>query len=829
MTKGRPRERPIEVLLVEDNPGDARLLEELMSEVREGEWELDWVRTTAEATDRLRDGAGPDGSGPDAVLLDLSLPDSEGLETVRTITAAAPGVPIVVLTGHRDPELGGTAVREGAQDYLEKGDVTAARLSRSLRYARERMRAERRIRRQERRFRALIANITDVISVVDPGGTIRYESPSAKRVLGYEPEELVGEDILDYVHPEDRDRVRRQMQELGGEPGGEAVGEARFRHADGSYRLLEARGRTPPEGTEIGGVIIASRDVTETRHAEEALRRAQEMFEGVFETSPVGLEIVDAETKDHRAVNEVFTEQFGYSRREVQEGAVRDRDLWTDPEMRDRVYERVEEGESVRNVDVTLRRRDGSTFDALFSASPLELEDRRYVVGAIQDISYLKEVERELKHRALHDNLTGLPNRALFDDRLGHAIERSQRTGESLAVLFVDLKRFKVINDSLGHEAGDRALQTIAERLLAAVREPDTVARIGGDEFTVLLEDVGSEEGGQAAAARILGSFEEPVELGGREVAVEASVGVAVHSGGTEERPAPTDILRWADEAMYRAKSRPGTAQALADPDHPATDTSRIEREARFRRALEAGEIDTVYQPIFGVRDVELRGVEALARWRDPVLGEVSPGAFIPMAEETGLIVELGEQQMEEACRGLLSGQDLGGRESDRPLRLHLNLSSHQLEDPEVVERVRRVLERTGFPAERLCLEVTESAAAREPGAVDRLGELGVELAIDDFGTAYSTLAQLKRLRVDALKIDRSFVAGLPEDARDRAIVESVLTLGHALGLVVVAEGVETAGQLELLRELGGDEVQGFHLARPMPLEELGEWAGSRA
>lgn len=500
--------------------------------------------------------------------------------------------------------------------------------------------------------------------------------------------------------------------------------------------------------------------------------------------------------------------------------------------MRSRLYGRVAGGETVRNVEVRLRRKDGSTFDALFSASFLVVGDRRFVVEAIQDISHQKEVERELKYRTLHDELTGLPNRALLDDRLRHALERCERTGEAMAVCFVDLKRFKVINDSLGHEAGDRVLEEVAGRLRGAVRERDTVARVGGDEFAVLLEDVEGEANALAAADRLVRAFEDEVQIGGQKVAVEASVGVTVHQGGEERtdagRPAATDLLRWADEAMFRAKETPGTARALADPDYPTSDTTRFRREQRFREALEAGEIGTAYQPIIGLRDGEIRSVEALARWHDPELGQVSPGTFIPMAEETGLIVELGEQQLEAACRSLLSEEDLGGSGAS-PLRLHVNLSSRQLEDPEVISRVRAALEGTGFPAGRLCLEVTESTAAREPETVDELRELGVELAIDDFGTGYATLGQLKRLRVDVLKIDRSFVAGLPEDDRDRAIVESVLTLGHALGLCVVAEGVETVEQWDLLRKLGIDEAQGFHMARPMAVEELGVWTEGRS
>jgi diguanylate cyclase (GGDEF)-like protein/PAS domain S-box-containing protein len=650
------------------------------------------------------------------------------------------------------------------------------------------------------------------------------------RLFGFEQDELVGASLLELI-PEDLREAHRRGLARYLETGERSLdwGSVQFpaRRQDGKRLEVEVSfGEYEVAGQRLFTGMI--RDISDRKEAEEALRRAQEMFEGVFETSPVGLKIVDAETQEYRTVNESFTQQFGYTRQEVESGEVRDEDLWPDLEIRRQIYDRVERGGTVRNVEVRLGRKDGGVFDALFSASPLSVNDRRYLVAAIQDISYQKEVERELTHRALHDELTGLPNRALLDDRLRHALERSERSGEALAVLFVDLKRFKVINDSLGHEAGDRVLEEVADRLLDAVRAQDTVARIGGDEFAVFLEDIADEGATLTAADRVVRAFDEPVVLGDQEVAVEASVGVVVHEAAGGERPAPTDLLRWADEAMYRAKNKPGTARVLAAPDHPSTDTTRIEREQRLRAALEAGELGTVYQPIFGVQDGELRGVEALCRWHDPELGEVSPGTFIPLAEETGLIVELGEQQLDKACRSLLPVEGPEGKAPGRPLRLHVNLSSRQLEDPDVVGRVSAVLERTGFPADRLCLEVTESAATREPETVDELGRLGVDLAIDDFGTRYSTLTQLKRLRVHALKIDRSFVAGLPDDDRDRAIVASVLTLGHALGLAVVAEGVETEEQLEFLRELGGDEAQGFHLARPMSIEALRTWLEAR-
>lgn len=479
---------------------------------------------------------------------------------------------------------------------------------------------------------------------------------------------------------------------------------------------------------------------------------------------------------------------------------------------------------SVRGVEYGLTRPDGSRVMLSVNAEPLTDADGALtgVEASIRDVTEEKEFQAQLEERALHDYLTGLPNRALFRDRLGHALDRARRGDESLAVLFVDLKRFKLVNDSLGHEAGDQVLREVAARLQGAVRGPDTVARIGGDEFVVLLEDVEDEAGAVEVADRLVEVFETPIPVEDRDVSMEASVGVIVHGGDSDEQMDGSELVRRADAAMYRAKEMPGTRYTVADPAAEPAPSARLERETRLREALEEGGIRTVYQPIYSVGSGEIRGVEALARWRDPELGEVPPGTFIPIAEETGLIIRLGEQQLERACSQLLEDGFVPPG-SDRPPRLHVNLSARQLDDPDVVKRTRRILEATGFPPGRLCLEITESAAMRQPETVERLKELGVDLAIDDFGTRYSTLSQVRRLQVDALKIDRTFVDGLPDDEKDRAIVETVVTLGRALGLTVVAEGIETGDQLEAIGSLGCDEAQGFHLARPCPPDELRE------
>lgn len=678
---------PFRLLLVEDNPGDARLLEEYLSEAFRLPARLKRAGTLEEALDGIRDAD----ARPDAVLLDLNLPDADGLDTVHRMVDAAPELPVIVLTGLDDRDMALAAVREGAQDYLIKGELDPELLARSVRYALER-------KRSERQLVQILDTVADGILFTDPEGEFAYANPAAEEILGLRKSAITG-------------RTYR----------------------DPRWKICA------PDG-------------------------------GPFEDEELPVARV------------------------------------------------LDSGEPVSEVEHGVERPDGSLIILRVNAAPMhndrgELEG---VVASIRDVTEQKEFEAQLEHRALYDHLTELPNRILFQDRLGHALHRAARTGDSLAVLFIDLKRFKVINDSMGHDAGDQVLVEIGDRLRSSVRDQDTVSRLGGDEFTLLLEDIQRSGNARDVVERIVETLREPVDLGRSQVTVDASIGVALHDG--EENPEAveaSELVQRADRAMYRAKEKPGTNWAVAESGDEEGGDTRLERETRLRAVLEEGELRTVYHPIYDLSSGAVRGVEALARWTDPEIGSIPPGDFIPLAEETGLIVDLGEQQLERACAEMLSDA-ITVPDAGQPLHLNVNMSARQLEDPKLVERVRRILEKTGFPPARLYLEVTESAAMREPGAVEGLKGLGVGLAVDDFGTRYSTLGQVKRLTVDELKIDRSFVDGLPDDEKDRAIVKTVVTLATSLGLRVVAEGIETEGQLAAVRELGCQAGQGFLLSKPV-------------
>ena len=410
--------------------------------------------------------------------------------------------------------------------------------------------------------------------------------------------------------------------------------------------------------------------------------------------------------------------------------------------------------------------------------------------------------------------LTGLPNRALLSERLGRAIIRARRQETRVAVLFLDLDRFKDINDSLGHAAGDRLLKAAAARLQSTVRASDTVARLGGDEFTVVLEDVESLVAVERMAREILTAFSTPLDVDERhDVSITSSLGISLYP---DHALVPTDLLKYADTAMYQAKAEGRNTYQIYNETMDAEARRRAAIISALRKALERGEFRLVYQPRMSLANGVITGVEALLRWNSGDLGEISPTVFIPLAEESGLIVSIGEWVLGEACRQLKAWRQQGLTE----ICVGVNVSVLQLLRGNLVAYLKRLLEVTELPADRLELELTESMvmqnAEQTTAMLNELRRLGVSLAIDDFGTGYSSLVYLKRLPIDTLKIDKEFIDDLTRDADDEAITSTIITMGHSLGLTVVAEGVENEAQLNFLRQQRCDEIQGHWLSRPL-------------
>ena len=667
----------------------------------------------------------------------------------------------------------------------------------------------------------VVQNFSEIVMVVDPDGTLGYASPAFERILGYDPGEALGKNVLDFVHPDDLPRVREETERVisGGAPGGTKALEYRIRHKDSSWRWMEGAA-VRVDDPAVRGIVLNARDMTERKEAEERYRTLVEQI-------PVIAYIDRADG----TVTPLYTSPqieglLGYNLEEASSGR-----LWRErlhPEDRERVLAADDlfekEGEERFREEYRLLSKSGSVVWVLEDAvlvkdattgTPL------YWQGILYDITERKEAEEWLEHRAFHDPLTDLPNRQLLFDRLGHALARTERSGSGVAVLFMDLDRFKVVNDSLGHQAGDRLLVVASERLKECLRPEDTLARFGGDEFVVLVEDLESPEQAIRVAERLIECLEDPFVLEGWELFVRASVGIAF---GMAPMKSAEDLLRDADTAMYRAKYE-GLDYAVFDPELYEQAVRRLELENDLRRAIEREELVLHYQPIVDFGSQEVWGVEALVRWKHPERGLLGPAEFIALAEETGLIVPIGRWVLHEACHRMIGWQQ--SYPSGDPLRVVVNLSAMQLHHTGCEEAIREALASSRLGAESLSLDITESvfihALESDPLILRRLEELGVGICIDDFGVGYSSLSYLKRLPADALKIDKTFVKGIGEDDEDTAIVRMVVDLAHTLGMKVIAEGVETDRQSALLEEMGCDMAQGFHFDRALPPEAVSE------
>ncbi len=689
----------------------------------------------------------------------------------------------------------------------------------------EQKEAEEEIRRSEKRFRALTQNSSDLVTLFSSTGIVRYQSPSIEGILGYGQDETVGDNVFDYVHPDDLDKVTQAFAEGLKDYLRRPSVEYRFRCKDGSWRWLESVGTNLLADPEVSGYIVNSRDVTERRRAEERYRRLVEQIPVV----PY-IQVQDPDEDEPATYNVTYMsprieEILGYPVGRFMEdpqfwnalihpadlGAVLAEDERTDEtgEPFSLEYRMIaEDGKMVWVRDEALLVPDGA-------GEPL------YWQGVLTDVTKSKALEEQLKHRAFHDQLTGLPNRQLFVDRLEQALRRARRSQRKVAVLFMDLDGFKVVNDSLGHEIGDLLLVALGERLRRLLRPEDTLARFGGDEFVVLLEDVERCDHATQVADRITEGLKGALVVGGRELFVNASIGIAL---GTARAKSPEDLLRDADTAMYWAKDRYAGGYKVFDPAMHERALKRLGLENDLRRAIEQEEFRLVFQPNVRLKDDAIAAVEVLLRWQHPRRGLLMPSEFIPMAEETGLIAPIGEWVLKEACRRLKEWQDR--HQPALPLVACVNVSAGQLRYPDLLQEVRSALEESGIGVRNLVLEITESALVEDMETsmtlLREMRKLGVRVALDDFGSEYSSLSYLMQLPVDFVKIDGSFVRCLGENPKARVIVEAVISLAHSLGLEAVGEQVESVEQLEHLRSLGCDLVQGYHLARPMPSEELG-------
>jgi len=680
------------LLLVEDNPGDARLLREMFNEQGSQNTEFTHVQCMRDAEKHLAEHA------VDITVLDLGLPDAQGLEAVRRVRAAAPRVPLVVLSAMDDESLAAQALQEGAQDYLIKGQVDARGLMRALRYAIERKVMEEALFVEKERAQVTLNCIGEAVVCTDISGNITFLNLVAERMTGWSWQEAAS----------------RPMAEV--------------------FRIMDS---------------------------------------ATLEICPDPMEM---------AVGENPTVHLP--------------------------------------SNCVLIRRDGFEIPIEDSVAPIHDREGK-ATGAVivfRDVSTARAMAAEMTYSAQHDFLTGLPNRMLLNDRVSQAIVLAPRHSNKVAVLFLDLDGFKHINDSLGHPIGDKLLQSIAKRLVDCVRTSDTVSRQGGDEFVLLLSEVHRSEDAAISALRILQAVAEAHSIDQHDLHVTASIGVSVYPDDGQDAET---LIKNADTAMYQAKENGRQSYQFFKPAMNVRAVERQSIEENLRRALERQEFALHYQPKINLRTGEISGAEALLRWMHPVRGPVSPAQFIPVAEDCGLILPIGQWVLREACKQARAWADAG-----LPLpTMAVNISSMEFREDNFIESVFTTLSETGLDPKSLELELTESVlmkrAESAASVLKTLRSRGVQIAVDDFGTGYSSLSYLRKFPINALKIDQSFVRQITSTPDDTTIVTAVISMGRSLKLRVVAEGVETQEELTFLRARLCDEAQGYYFSRPVRPEQF--------
>jgi diguanylate cyclase (GGDEF)-like protein/PAS domain S-box-containing protein len=688
-----------------------------------------------------------------------------------------------------------------------------------------------RLLRSEDRLNTIVTGSRGIIyiSELGPEGRWTYVSPQVEEILGFTAAEWISDPALwaRQLHPDDKQRVLAEEADVASyTPGQVYESEYRLLTRDGESRWL--RDAAAIVATDDGALVWSGvlTDVTERRTIEEALRASEERFRAVIETASDAFVSVDTNGIIVEW-NRKAEETFGWTQEEaigvplvatvVPEGS---------REAHLRGFERfVRTGGSAvvnRTLEVNAMRRDGVEFPVELSVWMTLSHGTQRVNAFVRDISERRTLEA-VTHQAFHDPLTDLANRALFTDRVAAALARRPDTSSAtVAVLLLDLDDFKTVNDSLGHAAGDELLIAVAARLRSCVRPGDTLARLAGDEFAILLDDLDDESAAVAVAKRVGKRLEAPFEIEAMEIAVRASIGISL---GQSPDARPDDLMRDADVAMYEAKARGKGGYSVFEPHMRHAVVKRMELKADLRHALERGELHVLYQPYVNLEDESIVGAEALLRWDHPERGVIPPLDFIPLAEEMGLIVPIGRWVLGEASAQAVEWARRWPRLGS--LTLSVNISARQLQDRGFVGEVAEIVAEQGLPAERVVLELTESSLVEDPDQAVRrlraLRELGIRLAIDDFGTGYSSLGYLQRYPIEILKVHRTFVAELGRHPEKPALATAILQLAHHLGMQTVAEGVEELVHVDALRALGCRFAQGFYFSKPLTAEEFAE------
>jgi diguanylate cyclase (GGDEF)-like protein/PAS domain S-box-containing protein len=686
-----------------------------------------------------------------------------------------------------------------------------------------RKQAEETLRQSEERYRTILEEMDDAYFEVDLSGNYTFVNDAISRLLGYSKEELIGKTFRDQVNKEDTQILYQAFGNIFKTGNPERDISYKAYRKNGQYGFAEIAGFPihHQDGSIIGFRGIG-RNVTERKIMEEILSQSEERYRTVMEEMNEWYFEADLSGKI-LFVNDAALHALEYFPQTLI--GLNFRELFNRKES-DAIYEKFHEvyqtGKAIKNFPLEVIKPDGGAIFAELAIFPKRNQEGRIYEfrGVGHDITERKRAEERIQYLATHDGLTGLPNRILFSQLLNHALQSARRYQRVFALFFIDLDRFKMINDTLGHDAGDQLLKEISTRFKQSLRAVDTVARLGGDEFVVLIEEINDLNYVTTVAQKILSATIKPLLIMGEECRVTASIGISLYPKDGEDEQS---LMKNADNAMYFAKEEGKNNYQFFSKNIKSQSIERLSLETKLRSALERNELSLQYQAKLDVSTGEITGVEALLRWNNPELGPVTPTQFIPVAEEIGMIVPIGRWVLQTACAQNVAWQ----RQGLPKLCVAVNLSMRQLTDDHLIEDIEKALTDSAMDPNLLELEITESMVMHNPvrmlAVLTRIKKLGVRLAIDDFGTGYSSLAHLKNFPVDTLKIDRSFVRDIVQNSEDKAITRAIISMGKTLSLTIIAEGVENQEQMNFLQEQSCDEVQGFHFSKPIEPEKFAD------
>lgn len=801
--------KSLRALIVEDEENDALLLAD---HLQLSGVSLDWHRVDTEQ-DMIAALQEP----WDIVFSDFSMPYFSGARALEILRQYEPDIPLIFVSGTIGEDSAVEAMKSGAQDYVMKGNLVRLQpaVDRELREARQR-RERRKAEQTLRKLSLVVKQAADSVFITDPDGRIEYVNPAFEKLTGYSEDEVRGKTPAILRSGKHDNACFQQLWDTINR--GEIFMGSMINRRKNGELFHEEKVITPlkDEQGQVTHFVSTGRDITARVQAEEA----RNQLAAILESTPDLVAILDP-SGSLRYLNGAGRRLLGLQPEENVEGYGL-QDMFPEPMAQQLSVDVIPAVHREGSWTGETNLRVAGVGEMPVSQVVLAHHDAQggveYLSTIARDISERKHFESELQHQATHDSLTDLPNRYFLIDRFRSVLSHARRHGSCAAVLFLDLDNFKRVNDSLGHAAGDGLLTQVARRLRKCLRPNDTVARHGGDEFTIVIGDLIHPENTLVVLKKLRAEFERPVVVGSQEIYVTFSTGIALYPHDGEQ---VEDLLRHADAAMYQAKSSGSNQYRFYAPAMNARGHELLNLEADLRHAQEHDEFLLHYQPQVDLHTGRTVGVEGLIRWQHPTRGLVSPVDFIPLLENSGLIIPVGEWVLRKACvlHRIWRNAGLHG------YRISINVSAAQFCDGDLLNKVRRALLEEDMPAQSLELEITENIVMQDPeGAAETLQALhalGVRTAIDDFGTGYSSLAYLKRFPLDVLKIDRTFVRDLERDSGDAAIVEASISLAQKLGLEVIAEGVETVEQLEFLRDRGCDLIQGYCLSRPVPKAEL--------